>query len=542
MDGINRIEKLKRRLEPLDFEERLSRVKWENVTEEERFYLKNYGIYNIKLTPDRYMLRLRIDGGRVGPSAMKTICDICDSLSLKLVITARAQLEIHGLDPSDIYPVYLQLHEKGIETRQTLTDNFRAIVTDPFDGLARDSRIECRSIIEKISDRIVGKREWMGTLPRKFNTAFIGREYPRFNPWSNDMLFALSRKDGRYGFNLYLGGKNSETAESADIFITPEESVSLFFSVAEVFVEFGLRGSRSKTRLFHLLQRDGMDLVRERIEERFGSTLRREGVPMMKSSSLGGDFPDSVVEVETDNGIVKDCASLSMEMAKVESGGGEILLSPEQKIYIRYPESVKKSDTERSGGVRITACVGSDYCPLSLWKVRGEMDILPVERLERLGISVGFSGCLKGCGRHYHADIGLIGLRTNLYAPTERAARIFIGAVESPVPSPARLLYYSVPLRKLSELIDTILDDYEMSGYSTFEEFSHELLRRFSPDFLSLWYVARQLLGIGGGWMHGFFAGDEDGTISTLRKVLSYPDDISVEDMTRETTHRVWDL
>jgi len=76
--------------------------------------------------------------------------------------------------------------------------------------------------VHQMHSIIVGNEGYMGMLPRKFNTAVIGRENPLLNPWGNDLLFALSRKDEKWGFNIYLGGKNSFCAQNADIFIHPK--------------------------------------------------------------------------------------------------------------------------------------------------------------------------------------------------------------------------------------------------------------------------------------------------------------------------------
>ena len=46
--------------------------------------------------------------------------------------------------------------------------------------------------------------------------------------------------------------------------------------------------------------------------------------------------------------------------------------------------------------------------------------------MEKHGIKVGFSGCMKGCGRHKHADIGIVGLRSNKFGENDKAARIFL--------------------------------------------------------------------------------------------------------------------
>jgi len=61
----NKIERLKATLKPYDFFPEISKLDLKNLTEEERFYLKNFGIYNHKLSPETFMIRVRITAGRV---------------------------------------------------------------------------------------------------------------------------------------------------------------------------------------------------------------------------------------------------------------------------------------------------------------------------------------------------------------------------------------------------------------------------------------------------------------------------------------------
>ena len=475
---LSKIERYKQQLLPAEFENSLATLDYTNIDEQTRFYLKNFGIYNIKLRPDIYMLRLRVDGGRISPHHLLNIAQIAKEYNLSIITTARAQIELHNIEPNSVYDIYSKLISFGIDTYQTLTDNFRAIVTDPLDEISPYSKIDIYPIINQIKDRILHKKEWIGVIPRKFNTAIIGVEYPQFNPWGNDLLMALAKKDDRLGFNIYLGGKNSEVAKSANIFIEPNRAVDIFMAIATIYKEYGLRESRSKARLYHLIEAIGMPKIRELISKYYPYPLEEEGKLLMKSSTLSSK---EYKNIEIKRGFYGEFGA--DEIIDIAKSGDIIRLSPEQSIYVIESKSNSKKE------LQVTACAGARYCPLSLWDIKRDIELLPVKRLEKLGISIGFSGCLKGCGRHYHSDIGFIGLRTNLYAPTEKAARVYIGAIQSPTPTPAIMLFYSVPLRSLNDLIDIIIDDFINSDYKKFEEFSYNILRRYDIETLQLRYA-----------------------------------------------------
>jgi ferredoxin-nitrite reductase len=490
MEKLNKLERLKADLKPADFDP--SVVNWSDPSEEDRFYLKNYGIYNIKMRPEFFMLRLRIDGGRLRKDRLLELAQYVVLNDYEIIITARAQMEVHHIPPERIMGVYLDIVDMGFETRQTLTDNFRAITTDPYDGLAADSCIECKPIIDEIVHGIIGQRKWMGQIPRKFNTSLIGRAEPMTNPWSNDLLFALSRYGGQYGFNIYIGGKNNQVARDADIFVTPRQAPSLFLAVANTFQKHGLRASRSKNRLHFLIEKIGIGRTRDLIEGEFGSALAHSGELLMQSS---GSTPCAELSngkhgrlVKCHNGEV-DGESLIQMLDGLDSAD-EVRFGSDQNIHLIETRRYQETDTDHA---RIICCAGHRYCPLSLWDIKHDDGVLPLKRIEKLGISVGFSGCLKGCARHMHSDIGLVGLRTNMYGDTERALRVYIGATQGEDARVARMLYYSVPERSIDELIGTILDEYESSELGSFEDFSRMILGRYEDEFLQLWFLAMLL-------------------------------------------------
>jgi len=552
MEKPNKLERLKAELLPFAYEKIFSKTDLKHPTEEVRFYLKNFGIYNIKLRPGNWMIRLRFDGGRLERGALSLIAEIARREPARILFTARGQIEIHELRSERVYSVWRELEKGGLCALQTLTDNFRALVTDPLSDCASDVRINTFPLLEAIRERFLDRPEWIGTLPRKFNTALIGRETPSFNPWGNDLLFALARRDGIWGFNLYLGGKNSETARNADIFCPPDAVADLFEAVAKAYKKHGPRGSRSKTRLFHLIETIGMGRMKRLIEEEYAAPLPSAGEPRMRSSSENRDLLLPIRRHGRHGEI--DAETLERIAAEAQEKNLTIRLTPHQELWLFESEELRAKSEESNRNSQlstlnsqlaspgsVTACAGSRYCPLSLWDIKEDLDLLPMKRLRDLGVTLGFSGCLKGCGRHYHSDLGLIGLRTNLYAETERAARIFLGALQAPAPAPGRMLYYSVPLRKLNDLIHTILDDFERSAQESFEAFSRTVLSRYSVEFLQLWYLLRQLYDLDEKWMNLFLSANEEELLQQMGQLENFPTHEEIYEITRELSHRLWD-
>ncbi len=530
---LNKLERLKKELEPFKFDIRV--CDFNNLNEEQRFYLKNYGIYNSKLSPLKFMLRIRVDGGRVELNKLKELIALAKSRNLDMIITARAGLELHNIGAKDILDIYTTVHKIGFTTHQSLTDNIRAIVLEPYDGISKDSLVDCTLILEEIKKEFLDNPKYFGKLPRKFNTAIISLTTPLINYWGNDVLFALAKKDNDIGFNIYLGGKNSEVAQSADIFIKPNELRRAFFAIVDTFLEEGLRATRSKTRLFYLIEEIGIKALREHIEKRFNAPLEKEQTLIMQTSSYreftqlkDGTFAKVVrckygkVELDRLNNII--------DSAK------EIRLGADQNIHLL---GVKESKESKEGS--IIACAGAKYCALSLWDIKDDVKKLNLQQFLKEGINIGFSGCLKGCGRHHHNHIGLVGLRSNMFGETQKALRVFIGATELPKPSPARLLYYAVPLYAIDNLFKVIINEYKIGKYKDFNEFNYHLLE-FDIQILQLWFIIRQLTTVDNKTVELFHSkNSSQKLLEALKNLDIFPKKDELYENITILSHKLWD-
>ncbi len=494
----NKIERLKAARKPYDFLPLIEQLDWHHLSEDERFYLKNFGIYNHKLSPETFMLRIRLTAGRISPPQLKSILELVEAYHLKPIITMRAQMELHGLNADSVLEAWQKLEHSGLTCWQTLTDNFRNIVTDPLDGLDTKNRIETYPLIQEMESIFLKNPHYTGTLPRKFNTAICGTPESTHSFFSNDLYLALAEKEGQIGFNLYLGGKNSEVAKDADIFVEKEYAAALFESVTKSYLKYGLRGTRSKTRLFHLLQSIGMKTFREHIQSFYPKVLQSAGTLLVHKSSTR-EF------TRLQNGEYAFCCrsrfgeispdALTTLYTYAASNQLSIRLGVDQNLYLLGLKKPETPFARQSDPPQLSVCAGSRYCPLSLFDMKEEAETLPLDRLAKLGVRLGYSGCLKGCGKHQHADIGLIGLRTAIYGPTQKSVRLFLGGQYSEGKTTARLILMAIPLHGLNDMIGTILDTFEQSRYDDFETFSREILNRFSTDFLALWFLAKHYTG-----------------------------------------------
>jgi len=493
---LNKIERLKAQLKPIEYLNKLHSLDFANLSEDDRFYLKNFGIYTQSQRADEFMLRLRIAGGRVEISKLENIISIAKDFGAEIILTARSQIELQKLTPKNILNAFLTLEKKGLCSWQSLTDNLRNIVTDVFDDKTKFSKIEAYPLIVHMQKLFLKEANFVGMLPRKFNTAISAIETNYTSFFGNDCYFALAIKDGKYGFNLYLGGKNNEVAKSADIFAKEDEVVELFGAILKTYMKYGNRGSRTKARLYFLLQEIGIEGFKEKMQEFYPKEYKSAGETILKEFKnskngfyelIDGTFAYKYI---TNLGQV-ELLELEKIVTYCKKNSLKIRIGVDQNIYIFGLKEKKIPFKSNSKYENLLVCAGSKYCFFSLFDTKGEAEHLKLDKIEKYSIKIGYSGCLKGCGRHYFSDIGFVGIRTNLYGTKEFGVRLYLGGLYSNGKSGARLIFWAIPLRILNSIVEVIIKEFEHSGYKKFETFSENVLSKFESEFLAFWFLAK---------------------------------------------------
>ncbi len=492
---LNKIERLKANLKPIDYLQKLNSLNFANLEESDRFYLKNFGIYTQSQRVDEFMLRVRVAGGRINIDKLEAILQIAKEFNAKIILTARAQIELQKLTPQNILNAYLKLQDSGLTSWQTLTDNFRNIVTDVYDGVGVECQIEAYSLILQMQELFLKKAQYTGMVPRKFNTAICGSKSVATSFFGNDCYFALAKKEGVYGFNLYLGGKNNKVAKCANIFVRQEEAVEIFSAVIEAYLKYGFRGSRTKARLHFLIESVGIDGFVEYIKEFYTKGLNSAGRLITAKQDNRDDFyktKDGKYAYRFKSKFAEvDIASVESIIKFAKKEQLELRVGVDQNIYIFGLDKKEAPLKGLSSNQNMLVCAGSRYCFFSLFDTKERVEELHLKKINKYGIKVGYSGCLKGCGRHNFSDIGLVGIRTNLYGGLELGVRLFLGGLYTDGQSGARLIYWAVPLRALNSIINVIIEEFEASGFNDFEEFGKEFLAKFESEFLAFWFLAK---------------------------------------------------
>lgn len=493
-DKLNWRERLKVELTPYEYLQNIENMHFSVIGDNDRAYLENAGIYNHEAEDEMFALRLRFNAGRISPEQLLLIAKIVKRYDLDIILTARAQMQLHGLDSSTVLSAWKELNENGISTWQTLGDNVRNIVTDVYDGVGKYAEIEVYPYIQQMQEYILNKPRFIGLLPRRVSVGISGNRANLNSFFANDLFFALAENDGVKGFNVYLGGKNSELAQDANVFLKPTQVVEYFIAVIEAFHLHGLRGTRSKTRLFHWIEKEGMEGVKKHIDKEHSLQYQTAGVMLLQryDKMTPTRLKDNSFVYVYHTDFARVSADTFIKLSKFASEHkAEVRLGIDQHIYflgLQNPVSPFENSHTTS---TISACAGNEHCNFSFWHVKDDTRYLPLELIQKHKIMLGFSGCIKGCGKHQHCDIGLIGMQTSSYGTPGEAARIYLGGEHTFGLNVARYLNILVPKEALHDFLEVIIMEFEHSMYKEFEVFSKEVLNTYSADFLCLWFLAK---------------------------------------------------
>ncbi|MEA3372403.1 MAG: nitrite/sulfite reductase [Campylobacterota bacterium] len=494
---LNKRERYKAQLKPYDYYAQFETLDFENLGEGDRFYLQDFGIFNTDFLEDEFTLRIRIPGGRVTAEQFQSIADIVSEYDLTIILTARAGIQLHDIEAEDILDIHKRINALDITTWQSFGDNIRNIVTDAYDGVGEHGEIEVYPLIMQMQDYIIENPRYVGMLPRRVSIGISGNRANVTSFFANDIYFALAQKDETLGFNVYMGGKNTEVAQDADIFLRSDEVFDFFKAFVEAFYLHGSRFSRSKTRLFYLIEDIGMDGLKAHILKEYGRAFESAGKLLLEKAEFSSfeELKDGSYAFcyQTDYSRL-DAEEINRIASFATENGAEIRFGIDQNIYLLGLKEKTAPFDVPAQSATILACAGN-LCPYAVWSIKDETSYLPLEKINEHRIQVGFSGCAKGCGRHRHTDIGLIGLKTSNFGDTDGGARVFIGAEHSDGSSTGRMLFSMVPFVHLNDVLTRIITIFEQSGYGDFETYSHDVLNRFSEEFLALWYLANLQTG-----------------------------------------------
>ncbi|NUL27946.1 nitrite/sulfite reductase, partial [Streptomyces lunaelactis] len=157
---------------------------------------------------DKYfMLRVRIDGGRLTTQQLRVIGEISQEFARGTAdLTDRQNVQYHWIRIEDVPEIWRRLEEVGLSTTEACGDTPRVILGSPVAGIAENEIIDGSWAIDEIQRRFIGNPDF-SNLPRKFKSAVSGSPQLDVAHEINDIAFVgVNHPEHGPGFDLWVGG------------------------------------------------------------------------------------------------------------------------------------------------------------------------------------------------------------------------------------------------------------------------------------------------------------------------------------------------
>ena len=457
-EPLNVAEQIKKEGPPLEVRERIDRIfapgGFRSISKQDlRSRMRWWGLYTQRkqgvpgertgsaepeeLEDEFFMLRIRIDGGRLTSDQLRAIAWVSERHGRDVAdVTDRQNIQLHWIRIEDVPEIFERLESTGLTTADACGDTPRVILGCPLAGVAFDEVIDPTPAIRAVAERYVGDPE-VQNLPRKYKTSISGCRHGCTNPEINDIsLQGVVHPALGPGYDLWAGGglsTNPMFARRLGVFVEPDRVAEVWFGVTTLFREYGYRRSRNHARLKFLVKDWGAEKVREVLQAEFLEGPLPDGPPAivspMASRNHVGAQPQRDGNVTV--GFATRAGRISGHQLRLVAeradrhASGKLAFTAQQQIVITDVEPARAADlvgelealdlvvTPSAFRKGTMACTGIEFCKLAIGETKGRAQWLTAELEARLPdfdeeVRIHVNGCPNSCARFQVADIGLM--------------------------------------------------------------------------------------------------------------------------------------
>ncbi|RSO07326.1 sulfite reductase [Streptomyces sp. WAC 06783] len=391
-----------------------------------------------ELEDEYFMLRVRVDGGRLSVAQLRAIGEVSQEYARGTAdITDRQNIQLHWVRIEDVPAIWRKLESVGLSTTEACGDCPRVIIGSPVAGIAADEIIDGSPAIAEIERRFIGSKEF-SNLPRKFKTAISGSPVQDVVHEINDVAFVgVEHPEHGPGFDLWVGGglsTNPRLGERLGAWVPLAEVPDAWAGVVGIFRDYGYRRLRNRARLKFLMADWGPEKFRQVLEDEYLKRKLIDGPAPAEPSSRWRDHIG--VHRQKDGrfyvgfaprvGRVDGATLVKVAELAAAHGSDRLNTTVEQKMIIldvaeeqveplvagleALDFQVRPSPFRRG----TMACTGIEFCKLAIVETKGRGAAL-IDELERRmpdfeePITINLNGCPNACARIQTADIGLKG-------------------------------------------------------------------------------------------------------------------------------------
>jgi len=391
-----------------------------------------------ELDDEYFMLRVRIDGGRLSTEQLRVAGEVSQEFARDTAdVTDRQNVQLHWIRIEDVPEVWRRLEAVGLSTTEACGDTPRVILGSPVAGIAADEIIDGTPAIEEILERFIGSPEF-SNLPRKFKTAISGSPLLDVEHEVNDISFVgVVHPEHGPGFDLWVGGglsTNPMLAQRLGAWVPLHEVGDVWAGVVGLFRDYGYRRLRTRARIKFLVADWGAERFREVLETEYLGRALVDGpappLPHGPRDHIGVHRQKDgryYVGLAPTVGRVSGTTLVRLAEVAEAHGSQRVRATPHQKLVVLdLPADRVDSLVDAAAGLGLRArpstfrrgtmaCTGIEFCKLAIveTKVRAAKVVDELERRlpdfdEPLTLNV--NGCPNSCARVQVADIGLKGM------------------------------------------------------------------------------------------------------------------------------------
>lgn len=280
-DGLNvrtRIETIysKRGFDSIDPNDLRGRMRWWGLYTQRRQGIdggKTAILEPEELDDEYFMLRVRIDGGRLTTEQLRVIGEISQEFARGTAdLTDRQNVQYHWIRIEDVPEIWERLEAVGLSTTEACGDTPRVILGSPVAGIAENEIIDGSSAIDEIQRRFIGNPDF-SNLPRKFKSAVSGSPQLDVAHEINDIAFVgVNHPEHGPGFDLWVGGglsTNPKLGVRLGAWVPLDEVPDVYGGVIGIFRDYGYRRLRNRARLKFLVADWGPEKFRQILEDEY---------------------------------------------------------------------------------------------------------------------------------------------------------------------------------------------------------------------------------------------------------------------------------
>ena len=523
--------------------ERLSRG--EVDPEDFKRYRLQQGIYGQR-QDNVQMVRTKHSAGRVTAEQLLCLADFADKYSNNILhVTTRQDFQFHYVKIDDVPQGLQGLAEHGVTTREACGNTVRNVTACHKAGTCKEEVFDVAPYSKAITNYLI-RHTLTQNLPRKFKISLGGCRGCGLGPIQDIGLNAqIKNKNGKEvrGFKVLIGGglgSFPHGAKPLTDFIPADNLLRMCEAIVQIFDKYGDKKNRNKARLKYVLDKLGLDKIKELYEEEYAALAGKkfpaieipdESTPATPSYKVNNEFdknPEFLnwkkrntseqkqsgyynVQIKLALGDITSDKARAIAKIASDFAGGIIVNTVNQNMMVPWVNDdalstvyaeLRKVELHKAGTEEIrdiTCCPGSETCNLGITASRGlvkhlnnEMENGFPNSQELDHISIKASGCPNSCGQHHIASIGFHGGAKKINGVLAPHYEVLLGGGVDEDTVTFGTSVIKIPSKNAPQATRQVIDAYKNEKNEN-ESFGEFFKRKGKDFFRELLYSLRDL-------------------------------------------------